>query len=124
MVDELNTRSSVPYAPATIEADLSDLNRLLGNKGEFVLAQVIELVNSVAGARHWPLKRIEVDLYQDPEVALWEYVVVVLVFDAPFKAADGYLRQLYLRLAKFNQALSEEELELFRRLIYFDVDTV
>ncbi|HLF05129.1 MAG TPA: hypothetical protein VI855_07925 [Dehalococcoidia bacterium] len=106
----------------------SDLSRLLGGEKKADLGQlvrrVIAEVKSAARAESWPLKRIEIDLYQDPEVAHWEYLVVLLVFDSSFDLANQYLSQLYRRLDEFSAGLKSGELTLFRRLIYFDVAAV
>jgi hypothetical protein len=106
----------------------SNLDRLVGNEKKANLGQlvhrVIAEVKSAARAESWPLNRIEVDLYQDPEAANWEYLVVLLVFDSSFELANQYLGQLYRRLDKFSRGLKGGELTLFRRLIYFDVAAV
>lgn len=106
----------------------ADLDRLVGkgkkaNLGRLV-RRVVDEVKSAASAESWPLNRIEVELYQDPEVANWEYLVVLLVFDNSFDEfdkANQYLEQLYHRLEGFSQGLTGEALDLFRRLIYFDI---
>lgn len=103
----------------------SDLDRLSGGHARVVLPRLLHrvtaLVSSVAKGEGWPLSRVQVDLYQDPEVVYWEYLVVMLVFDSPFSQADQYLKQLYPHLDVFSHDLTEPELDMWRRLIYFDV---
>ena len=66
-------------------------NRLLAKQGRPLLDKAIDLAKEVAGKRKWPLKRIKIEYYEDPEVAGWHYLIVVLVFVAP--PAKAY--QLY-----------------------------
>ena len=102
-----------------------DLDRLVGNGKKANLGQlvhrVVAEVQSAAGSESWPLNRVEVNLYQDPEVAGWEYLVVLLVFDSSFELANQYLSKLYHHLDRFSGRLKTGEMTLFRRLIYFDV---
>ncbi len=102
-----------------------DLDRLVGhgkkaNLGPLV-HRVIAEVHSASGSENWPLNRIELNLYQDPEVAGWEYLVVLSVFDSSFQAANQCLSKFYRRLDEFSSGLKSGERTLFRRLIYFDV---
>lgn len=119
-----------PDAPSPVLTKFkpTDLERILGddekkaNLGRLV-QRVVTKVKVAAKEDRWPLNRIEVDVYQDPEVANWEYLVVLLVFNSSFEAANEYLRRLYHQLDSFSQGLTEEELALFRRLVYFDIAT-
>ncbi len=113
-------------APVRTNFTPSDLNRLLGNEkrakslGQLV-RRVIAEVQSAAKSEGWPLNRIEVNLYQDPEVTGWEYLVVLMVFDSSFELANQCLLKLCYRLDEFSGQLKAGEADLFRRLIYFDV---
>jgi len=86
-----------------------------------LLRRVTDRVKRAAKANSWPLRRIEIGPYQDPEATGWEYLVLTLVFDATFEAANRYLHQLYQHLDKFSCSLDERDPSLLRRLIYFDV---
>lgn len=127
MVNEGNKLPTYESSQVSLQVSPSDLKRLTAGEGEADLGQLIsKVINQVrvaAESEKWPLDRIEIDLYQDPEVASWEYLVVLLVFDSPFEVANKYLKELYHRLDSFSQKLKEKELNLFRRLVYFDIET-
>lgn len=127
MADEINTRRTDASGPLLMEGiPPSILERFPSEEVreglKHLVGQIADLVKSVARTEGWPLKRIEVNLYQDPEVTVWEYLVVLLVFDASFALADKYLHHLYLHLARFSQGLPQDERVMFRRLIFFDID--
>jgi hypothetical protein len=127
VVNEGNKRPAYKSSQVSIQVSPSDLKRLTVGEGEADLGQliskVIDQVRVVAKSERWPLNRVEIDLYQDPEVVSWQYLVVLLVFDSPFEVANKYLKELYHNLDSFSQKLKEEEQKLFRRLVYFDIET-
>lgn len=100
-----------------------DVERLLGKGGKRVLGHVLDRIATVSGSQQWPLERVEVRHTQDPEIAGWEYALVVLVFNCTFEEADEHLHALYEHLDSLVARLTEEEQERFRRLLYFDIET-
>jgi hypothetical protein len=127
LVGKRNKRPAYESLQVSLQVSPSDLKRLTVGEGEADLGQliskVIDQVRVVAKSERWPLDRIEIDLYQDPEVVSWEYLVVLLVFNRPFEVANEYLKESYPRLDSFSQKFKEEELKLFRKLVYFDIET-
>jgi hypothetical protein len=127
LVGKRNKRPAYESLQVSLQVSPSDLKRLTVGDGEADLGQLIskaiDQVRVVAKSERWPLDRIEIDLYQDPEVVSWEYLVVLLVFNSPFEVANEYLKELYPHLDSFIQKFKEEELKLFRRLVYFDIET-
>ncbi len=108
--------------------EISYLNRehaetLLGSRGKSALGQVLSVVKSLAQGMEWPLDRVEVHYVRDPEVEDWEYVLLLLVFTCDFDTADRYLHKLYNQIDMLTGKLSDEEQEVLRRLIFFDIKT-
>ncbi len=99
------------------------LERLLGTHGAVVLEQVLALVQRSASEFRWPLSNIEVRHTCEPEVEGWEYVLIVLGFNAPFEKADKLLHLFYAQLDAFSEQLDFEDKRLVRRLFFFDVQT-
>ena len=60
-------------------------DRLLGHEGRPLLDKAIHLAKDVAAKRKWPLKRIKVEYYEDPEVAGWHYLMLESDFLTPGK---------------------------------------
>ena len=94
---------------------------LLGTKGEIVLNKVINLIQKEVEEENWPLTKIEVRHIKDFEVNKWEYVIMILHFNATFEIADGYLCSLYKKIDTLANLLDEEEQGILQRTIYFDV---
>jgi hypothetical protein len=100
LVGKRNKRPAYESLQVSLQVSPSDLKRLTVGEGEADLGQliskVIDQVRVVAKSERWPLDRIEIDLYQDPEVVSWEYLVVLLVFNSPFEVANKYLKSYIL----------------------------
>lgn len=96
---------------------------LLGSKGKFALGQVVSIVKNLAQERDWPLDRIEVRHVHDPEVKDWEYVLLLLVFTCDFDTADRHLHELYDQIDVLTGKLGDEEREILRRVVFFDIET-
>lgn len=100
------------------------VERLLGKRGIPLMHKVLDLVRTLATTQRWPLVRVDVRAIRDPEVEGWEYVLLVPVFGCSFDIADGYLHQLYAHIDGLGASLSEDEGDLLRKLIFFDVETL
>lgn len=110
-------RTEVIYKkPISIEA-------LLGDKGERVLGEVINLIDDTSREHDWPLNHVEVIYLEDIEVENWQYILVVLVFNCDFEIADKYLHNLYEELDSLANALGSEDQNILQRKIFFDVTT-
>jgi hypothetical protein len=59
---------------------------------------------------------------RDPEVKDWEYVLLLLVFTCDFDTADRYLRELYNQIDTLSDKLRDDEKEILRRVIFFDIE--
>lgn len=114
---EVTTPIEVSYPNQTL------VETLLGSKGMSALEQVLSVVNNLTRAKNWPLDRVEVRYVRDPEVEDWEYILLVLVFTCDFDAADRYLHELYNQIDLLTGKLSDEEQEVLRRMIFFDIKT-
>lgn len=101
----------------------SSIETLLGYKGERLLEKLIVLIEGMSLKQDWPLIRIEVRHMKDVEVRDWRYILLILVFDSDFDSADKYLHNLYERLDLLTDTLGQEEQDIFRRMIFFDVAT-
>jgi hypothetical protein len=95
---------------------------LLDNKGKRTLEKVLSLIKSSATELDWPLDRVEIRYVRDPEVKDWEYVLLLLVFTCDFDTADRYLRELYNQIDMLSDKLSDDEKEILRRVIFFDIE--
>ena len=52
-----------------------------------------------------------------------EYVLVLLVFTCDFDTADRHLHELYNQIDMLTPKLSDEQQEVLRRMIFFDIET-
>jgi len=95
---------------------------LLGSKGKHVLEKVFDLIRDAAEL-DWPLDKVEAHYVCDSEVEDWEYVLLLLVFNCDFDTADRHLHELYNQIDMISGELSDEEQEVLRRMIFFDIET-
>ena len=76
----------------------------------------------MAKIRSWPLQKIKVDHYEDPEED-WEYMLLVLDFDCPqpkaLKLWTNYLNQV---VKGKRDGLKGEEKDLFSTKIHYDFE--
>ncbi len=79
------------------------------------------MIRDAAYYRNWPLVRLEIAHVEDKEIKNWRYVLIVLVFNRDFEAADGYLHNFYERLDSLAQVLDSEEQDILRRKLFFDI---
>lgn len=100
------------------------VKRLLGATGKGVLKKVLSLIMQSATEGNWPLKGVEIQYAEDPEVEEWEYVRVLLVFASSFEEADKRLKELYPPLARLGSKLTKAEQEILREFVSFNVRTL
>lgn len=96
---------------------------LLGTQGKRVLEKVLSLVKGLAAELDWPLERVEIRHVRDPEVEDWEYILLLLGFNCDFDTADRHLQELYNEIDMLSGKLGDEEDEVLRRMIFFDIET-
>ncbi|TET43156.1 MAG: hypothetical protein E3J60_00970 [Dehalococcoidia bacterium] len=96
---------------------------LLGSEGKYVLEQVLSVVKDLALGMDWPLDRVEIRYTRDTEVEDWEYGLILLVFTCDFDTANRHLHELYNQIDMLTDKLSDEEQEILRRMIFFDIET-
>ena len=97
---------------------------LLGDKGERLLEKLISVIEDTSREKDWPLIRLEVNCIKDFEVRDWQYILFILVFDSDFDSADKYLHDFYKILDLLTDTLDQEEQDIFRRMLFFDVGTI
>jgi len=117
ITDTIKTAEPVKVSYINLDA----IETLLGTKGKNTLSKVIDLVQKEAEENNWPLAKIEIQYRKDPEVKDWEYVLMILHFNATFEIADGYLCSLYEKIDTLANSLDEKEQKILQRTIYFDV---
>ena len=103
--------------------DRASIEILLGDKGKRLLERLIVLIEDTSWKQYWPLIRVEVSHIIDVVVRDWQYILLILVFDSDFDSADKYLHDFYKRLDLLTYTLDQEEQDIFRRMLYFDVGT-
>jgi hypothetical protein len=99
------------------------VERILRNQGKLVLGRVIDLIINSIREGNWPLVKIQMRYVRDHEIADWQYVLIMLVFDSDFDSADRYLHDLYDKLDSLTEELSEEQQSILRRTLFFDAET-
>ena len=76
--------------PAIWITDPAVADRLLGKEGRHLLDEVVDNIRQAAIANGWPLTQIDIDYHQDMEFEWWEYLLLVLHFDSPWKEAQRH----------------------------------
>ena len=108
--------------PVVWETTEEVADRLLG-KSRPLLERTLDLARNLAAERKWPLRRIKVTHYEDPEV-VWEYLLLVLVFDCgPEKAMrlwDEYLNAIEEAIEDMYQGLNASERAIFANMIDYE----
>lgn len=129
---EIFAHGNIETLPESIKVarplEISYVNRetvesLLGDQGRRALGKVLSIVRSSAEELDWPLERLEIRYAHDPEVEDWEYVLLLLVFTCDFDTADRHLHELYNQIDMLIGKLHDEENEVLRRMIFFDIKT-
>ena len=110
-------------SPVVWKTTQAKANRLLGKQGRPLLDKVIDLAKEFAGKRKWPLKRIKVEYYEDPEVAGWHYLIVVLVFMAPPAKAYQLYKEFLQDVGNVQNGLKPRPRLLFLEKIHYDFET-
>lgn len=100
-----------------------DIEGLLGDRGKRLLDKVICLSEDVSREENWPIIRMEISFVKDEEVNDWQYVLLRFIFHSTFEAADNYLHEFYHKLDTFAATLNEEDDDILRRMLFFDVGT-
>jgi len=101
----------------------ASIETLLGDKGKRLLEELIASIKDMSWKQDWPLVRLEVSHIKDVEVGDWQYILITLVFDSDFDSADKYLHDFYKVLDLLTDTLDQEEQDIFRRMLFFDVGT-
>lgn len=114
----------VTRRPEVVYRDQLAVERFLGNTGKRVLARLLSLADNMSQELHWPLRYIEIKTVEDSEVRDWQYVLVVFAFASSFMTADSHLHDFYQRVDSSTDLLDEEEEDILRRMVFFDVGTI
>ncbi len=99
-------------------------DRLLGDAGRPLLDQLLEQTKQVAAKHQWPLKRIRVEHYQDPEVD-WEYMLVTLDFDCSRADAEPLFWDSYIKnvVGAMHKGLEGLEKDIFSSKISYELES-
>lgn len=119
-------KTHVPIQPITIDIVYNNrelIEGLLGNQGKSVLEKVVNLIQDTVQENSWPLNEVEVHHITDLEVKDWRYVLLELLFNSDFDSADKYLHDFYEKLDTLTDTLNDEEQEILRGMLFFDVGT-
>ena len=109
----------IPVLWQTTEAQV---DALLGEAGRPVLAQELERLNHLAAQHEWPLQRISIEYYQDPEICCEKYLILVLAFDCGRDEAKQHFKALLDDCDLVQQGLQGKEREIYRDLIEYDYE--
>ena len=112
------TAAQIPVVWKTTQEVVS---RLLGENGRLILEGTLALAQDLAFERQWPLERIRVEFYQDPEV-VWDYLLLVLVFDCEPRKAERLWDEFVDGTEKIELKLNEQEIELFIKKINYEFE--
>jgi len=113
---------------STQEMEIAYENRelieaLLGDQGKYVLGEVITLMGDLVQRENLPLSKIEVHHVRDLEAKDWQYVLLVLFFNSDFNTANKYLYNLYEKLDILTDTLNDDERDVLKRILFFDVES-
>lgn len=115
-MSDIATRIPVIWETTEAVAD-----RLLGKTGRPLLEQALKLADNLAAERRWPLKKIKVTHYEDPEI-VWEYLLLVLVFDSGPVKADKLWEEFVNATETIERGLNEQERDFFIRAINYEFE--
>ena len=108
--------------PVIWRTEQSVVNRLLGETGRPLLDQLLAETQTVAAKRKWPLQKIKVEHYQDPEVD-WEYLVLTLDFDCPRPEAKKLWVNYLEVVGAMDDGLEGTAKDIFTKMIYYDFES-
>ena len=113
---------TISKIPVVWETTQSEADHLLGTTGRLLLEQTLSLAGRLAAERKWPLSRVRVQLYQDPEIE-WEYLLLVLVFDCgPDKAEKLWDEYLHESQQQIGSQLNKQDLDFFIKMIDYEFE--
>ncbi len=96
-----------------------EVKRVLGTKGMSVLQAVLTIIQEKAARENWPLERIIVSRYNDPEIRDWMHVLIQLDFSGlDFEAVNSRLEALYPALDDYALLLDKKSKEILNLFIY------
>ena len=108
--------------PIVWKTKKSVADRLMGEVGRPLLDQLLAETQKLAAKRRWPLQKIIVEYYQDPEED-WEYMVITLGFDCPRPKAHK-LWVNYLKAVKaMRQGLGDMANDILLKKIHYDFES-
>lgn len=106
------------------ETERATVDRLLGDVGLPILFRLLEQTQQVAIDRRWPLTKITVQHYQDPEED-WEYLLLLMDFDCPRMQAKAFFWDDYIRtfVKNISKELEIYEQDILSRMIHFELES-
>jgi hypothetical protein len=113
---------AVSKIPIVWKTKQSVADRLLGKVGRPLFDQLLAKSQAMAAKRRWPLQKIKVDYYQDPEVD-WEYMILTLDFDCPRLRAE----KLWVNYLKTVRAMREGQEgqagDILAEMVHYDFES-
>lgn len=96
---------------------------MLGDTGVPLLLRLLERIKQAATQRRWPLKRIRVEHYQDPEID-WEYLLLVMDFDCLWDEAEKMWEDCLQNVVGGVTGKLEDPLkDLLRQTIHYEFES-
>ena len=108
--------------PVVWKTKKSVANRLLGQAGQSLLDGLLAHTQSVAAKRRWPLQKIKVDYYQDPEED-WEYMLLTLAFDCPRPKAQKLWVNYLKTVTTLEDELGGTAKEILAKKVHYDFES-
>ncbi len=115
-------KTTTTKPPIEWETGQSAANRLLGDQGRPLLDDLLGHTQAIAAKRRWPLQRIKVDHYEDPEVD-WEYMLITLDFDCPRTKAHKLWSNYLKTVVALEDGLGGEAGDILRKKIHYDFES-
>ena len=113
----------IEYLPEITYINRNATETLLGSQGKTVLERIINLVKDTTHEEKWPMIQVEIQVVKDPEITDSKHILLVFCFNADFDTANKYLHNYYDKLDNLIDTLKDEEQEILRKQIFFDVKT-
>ena len=115
-------KAAATRIPVVWKTKKSVADRLLGEAARSLLDDVLVLAQTTAAKRRWPLQKLKVEHYQDPEI-VWEYMLVTLDFDCPRPKAYRLFSNFLKEIVAVEEGLEDEAREIFMKSIWFDLES-
>ena len=121
MTYNAGNRGAATDIPVNIRLTPAERARLLGQRGEELLALALDAIKDLAAQEGWPLRLIDVLRWQSQEEPDDEYVDVVPEIGPTGLSWDDLFNSLIGCIFHLGQSLSEADREFFHDIIHYGV---